>query len=106
MSAPIRLPVTLDAATRRKDRSVTIRATTNLEIPTDEYAEIDRLVQQSGWLLFSPNELEDADVPTEDAPSPEEKPKGQRLRAVRYLIWKKRGIEEPFEAWYTRWFEQ
>ncbi len=101
----ITVPCTFDRAPRKKDKSVALSFTTNLEINTADYMEMDRLLQAEGWLLFSPSELQEADIPTEAAQSREGKPKGQRLRAVRYLIWKKRGIDEPFEVWYDRWFE-
>jgi hypothetical protein len=45
------VPVTFDSANRKKDKSVGLRFTTNLEIPTDEYMVLDRLLQHSGWLI-------------------------------------------------------
>ncbi len=107
MSAPIQVPVTLDSANRKKDKSVRLSFTTNFEVSTEDYMQMDRLVQSAGWLLFSPNELQDADIPTERAPTEEGKSKGQRMRAVCYLRWKQEtgGDSEPFEPWYDRKFE-
>ena len=68
--------------------------------------EMDKQLQTEDWCLFSSSELQEGDIPTEQAQSKEGKPKGQRLRAVRYLIWKKRGEDEPFEVYYDRWFEK
>jgi hypothetical protein len=101
----IAIPVTFDSATRKKDKSVSCRFTSNLEVTTDDYMHMDKLLQSEGWLLFAPNELQEADIPDEPAQGREGKSKGQRLRAVYYLIWQKRAPDEPFETWYTRQFE-
>lgn len=98
--------VTFDSATRKKDRSVRLVFTTNHEVTTADYMQMDSQVLSEGWVLYAPDELQDADIPTEQATSGETKPKGQRMRSVFFLIWKKRGIEEPFENWYTRTFER
>lgn len=98
----IRIPVTLDNATRKKDRSVSFRFTSNLELPTDEYMEVDKLMQRAGWLLFAENELEAADVPKEDAAGDEKRP-SVRLRGVIWHIWDKNTDRaEPFELFYQR----
>lgn len=102
----IRVPVTLDSANRRKDRSVRLAATTNLEIDNADFAEMDLHVGTTGWLIYAQNELDLTDVPPEDAMAIERKSKGQRMRAVWFLKHKRRGIEEPFEQWYDRHFER
>ncbi len=100
------LPVTFDSANRKRDKSVSVRFTSSLEVSTEDFMELDRLLQQEGWLIFSPNELKPEDVPDTDAPTREGKSKGSRLRAVHFLIWQKLGIDEPFDPWYDRRFEQ
>ncbi len=85
-SNPIQVSVTFDSANRRKDRSVKCTFTTNLELSTDDYAQMDRLVHQAGWLLFSPNELQLPDVPSEDAPSDFKRP-SVHLRGCIYRWW-------------------
>jgi hypothetical protein len=64
--AAIQIPVTLDSANRRKDRSVSLRFSSTLELGTADFAELDRLTPSTGWLLFSQNEFDEADVPNED----------------------------------------
>ena len=63
------LAVTLDAANRKKDRSISLRFTSNTELTTDEYMVIDRLAQHSGWLIYSDNEVQAHEVP--DVPADE-----------------------------------
>jgi hypothetical protein len=54
--AAIQVPVTLDAANRRKDRSVSIRFSSTLEMGTADFAELDRLTRvfglKHGWAEF------------------------------------------------------
>lgn len=100
---PIQIPVTWDAANRKKDRSVGLRFTSNLEISNTDFATMDNLVNQSGWLLFSGDtEIDMKNVPRESAPVDigQKKP-SQRLRAVLYRIWEQKTDQsEPFETHY------
>lgn len=99
------IPATFDRQARRKDRGVSYAFSSNLEVsPTDLMAS-DKLLLSEGYLIFSQNP-EEIEIPGEPAPSKEQKSKGQRMRAVYFLIWKKRGIEENFEAWYDRVWER
>lgn len=99
------LPVTMDTANRKKDKSVSLKFTTNTELTTAEYMVLDAALQRSGWLLFADNELQDGDIPDEPAREREGKSKGQRLRAVFFLLWKKSGTDEAFDPWFDRKFE-
>lgn len=102
----VQIPVTFDSANRRKDRSVRLSFTTNLEVETSDYVEMDRLIQQSGWLLFSPNELSEADVPKDEAPSDTKKP-SVRLRGVLWHLWDQHTDKsEPFDIYYQRQMER
>lgn len=106
MSTPIKISVTFDRVSRRKDKSISLAFSSNLEVPTEELAELDRLLQQAGWCLFSPNELKLEDLPRHDAPTEQRKSKGQRLRAVYFLLWRKLQVEEDFDSWFARQFEK
>lgn len=57
----IQVPCTFDAASRRKDKTVGMRFTSNYEVTNEDFAEMDRLMGNTGWVLFSPNEFKDAD---------------------------------------------
>jgi hypothetical protein len=106
MSVPIQFEATLDGSNRKKDKSISVRLTSNFEMTTDDYSQIDRLLGSAGWLLFSPNEVQESDIPQEPAATQEGKSKAQRLRAVNFLIWQQSKIDEPFEVWYDRMFER
>lgn len=64
MSAPIiQIPATLDGASRRKDKSVSVRIVSNFEMSTADFAKIDEQLGTAGWMLWSPNELQPEDIP-------------------------------------------
>lgn len=82
----ITVPVTLDRANRRKDKSVSLAFTTNMEITNEDFATMDLFVQNTGWLLFKRNEIDAAEIPAEQAPD-ESKSLSDRLRATLYVRW-------------------
>lgn len=103
----ILLPVSFDSANRRKDKSVSLKFSTAFEVSTDDFSEMDRLVQSMGWLAFRDNEFDPSQLPTEDAPIGETKPKIQRLRAVLFLIWRDKTDQSvPFQTWWDSQFEK
>jgi hypothetical protein len=66
---PIMAEVSFDRAGRKKDRSVTLSFNTNYEVSTADFMEMDKHIQETGWLLFSPNEIQASQVP--DVPADE-----------------------------------
>ena len=101
----LQIAVTFDTANRKKDRSVSLKFTTNEEIANAAFAGMDLEVGTTGWLLYSPNELTPDDIPEEQAPDRDSKPFAQRLRAVKYLQWLKGDQSEPFEIKWSRYKE-
>jgi hypothetical protein len=103
----IQMPVTWDGATRRKDKSVSLRFSTVAEVSNQDFAEMDRQMNSAGWLLFKPNESVDiAEVPSEDARSDMQKRPSQRLRGVIYRIWEASGASGDFEVFYRAYMEK
>lgn len=103
----ITIPATLDAANRKKDRSVSLRLTSMFEMTTTDFSEIDKLHGSTGWLLFSPEELTEEHIPTQ--PLPDEgtrKTPSQRLRASLFVLWEMTNPGEDFDAFYRRRMER
>lgn len=101
----MQVPVTLDSANRKKDRSVSMRFTTNLEISNADFAEMDKVMGTQGWLLFKENEFTEADIPKGDAPvDVGQKKPSTILRAVLYRIWEQKTDQsENFDySYYPR----
>jgi hypothetical protein len=101
--AVVQIPVTLDLANRRKDRSVSLRFSSTQELGTADFAELDRLTPSTGWLLFAQNEFDEGDI---EAPDDGKRP-SQRLRACLFIWWRTNTDQsEPFQRFYERWMEK
>lgn len=83
--------VTFDRANRKKDKSVSMTFITQLEQSTDDFMQIDKILNDSGVLYFKSGgnltieevkSLEDTEIEVEG------KTKSQRLRNVLYVYWK------------------
>jgi len=83
--------VTFDRANRKKDKSVSMTFITQLEQSTDDFMQIDKILNDSGVLYFKSGgnltieevkALEDTEIEVEG------KTKSQRLRNVLYVYWK------------------
>lgn len=107
MSTTIRYPATLEAATRKKDRSVSLRFVTSFEVSNNDFAVTDTLHGASGWLLFCEEELTEQHVPDEPLPS-EATPKrpSQRLRAALFVVWKETNDQRDFDTYYRHSMER
>lgn len=83
-----------------------------LVFETRELAGVDIAIladyrQKEGWLLFSPNEMKEADVPDEKADSMTgQKTQAQRLRGVIYRLWEQNGKSGDSETYYRSMMEK
>ncbi len=101
--------VTLDSATRKKDKSVKLSFTTNLEQTTTEFMEMDELVGDLGVLYFSERDKltqEEIDMIDKVDVEMEGKTKSQRLRNVLYLLHDQSESEKDFKTFYADIMEQ
>ena len=96
--------VTFDKANRRKDRSVSLTFITSLEQSTDEFMELDSILNESGVLFFKSNgnltkeevkELESTEIENEG------KTKSQRLRNVLYILHQQSKSNQSFNDFYS-----
>jgi len=96
--------VTFDKANRRKDRSVSLTFITSLEQSTDEFMELDSILNESGVLFFKSNgnltkeevkELESTEIENEG------KTKSQRLRNVLYILHQQTKKSQSFNDFYA-----
>lgn len=84
----IQTPAQLTGYNQKADRSMTLRFSTR-EYSPEEIKSLAEIFQSEGWLLFSPNEFNPADVPKENAETDVKKP-SQRLRNTLYCWWKQK----------------
>lgn len=100
----ITLPVEVVDIRPRADRSVKLSFETR-EISGEEAAILFDNFQGAGWLLFSPNEIKEADTP--DVPAePGTKTPSQRLRASIMVLWKQQGAKGDPESFYRTYVER
>lgn len=94
------VPVTLDSANRRKDRSVSYRLSSMTEISNQDFAETDKRVGAHGWLTFTEGEKAPDEVMVPTALPSEGKSPSVRLRAVMHVWWVQQGSAGDSETFY------
>jgi hypothetical protein len=100
------VPVSFDSANRRKDRSIRMSFSSLFEMNTEDYMEIDKQLQQSGWLVFASKAVNDVDIPDEDFETDLKSP-SKRLRSVLYVYhMEKDGDPAKFRQFYETTMEK
>lgn len=89
----------------KADKSCRLTFHTSREIKKEELLKILDSSGSEGWLLWSPNEMRQTDIPTQDA-SVEGKTPAERLRNVLYVLHKQSGSTEDFTAFYNAKLEE
>lgn len=101
--------VTLDRASRKKDKSVSMTFITELELDTAEFMKVDENLNARGILYFSPKSeltqeekrlIDEVDIVLEG------KSKSQRLRSVIFILWKQLGENGTFDSFYSNYMEK
>jgi hypothetical protein len=101
--------VTFERASRRKDKSISLSFITSLEQSTDEFMELDTVLNDSGVLFFKSNgtltkeevkALETSEIEVEG------KTKSQRLRNVIYILHQQSGLTNSFNDFYANKMEE
>ena len=100
----IKLPATITSYKDKVDGSSSINFASR-ELTDEEILILRRHRGSEGWLIFAENEIQEDDVPQEDAPV-EGKSHSQRLYSVLFLLWKKTDGIGDFEAWRRIKMEQ
>ena len=75
------------------------------ELSAEEKAKIMDFHNQAGWLLFKENEVEEKEIPTQQAEFGIKTP-SQRLRSVLYVLWEQKGAPGDFDVFYRSRMEQ
>lgn len=69
------------------------------ELSPNEKLDIMNLFNQTGWLLFSADPVEESDIPEKKSEF-EVKTPSQRLRGVLYVLWEQLGKRGDFQDFY------
>ncbi len=105
----LELPCRLNGYTRKKDRSISIRLESAIEVDSDTVRDIDTFLMKEGWFVFAENKIQDSDIPKDNAPT-EGKSQSKRLYDVLYVYW--HGLQEKgdtsndFNTFYNQKMER
>jgi hypothetical protein len=102
----VQLPAQLLKISSRADRTYKLEFNTR-ELSGHEAATLLGELMNEGWLLWSPNELSESDIPKEQAdPLLETKSVSQRVRGSLFLLWKQQGERGDFDTFYKTRMER
>ena len=103
------LPASLQGYGRTKDKCVTLRLKSNLEVDSDTIRDVDTFMGKEGWFMLAENEMQDSDIPKENAPT-ESKSQSRRIYDILFVYWnhlKKTGdVSDDFPTFYQMKTEQ
>jgi hypothetical protein len=99
--------VTLDSARRRKDKSVSLTFITSTEQTSQQFIEIDKLLDSSGVVFFKDSEnISEEEISSLEATKIDVKVKGksdsQLLRNVLYRLWEQEETDLTKEEHYHK----
>lgn len=81
----------------------TVRLTVDCqELSPEEATKVFELKGTIGWFVFSPNTIEEKDIPDTQAEFKGDKTPSQRLRNVLWVIWNNNGNKEDFIQFYNK----
>jgi len=101
----VTLPAIFSKVTSRADKSYKLEFESR-ELSGDDAAILFGQLQQEGWLLYSPNPLQESDIPDEKADSmTNKKTQAQRLRGALFKLWESKGQNGSFENYYQSQME-
>ncbi len=94
------IPAVFGIPIRKADNSAKLTFITTLEVPNEDFAQLDAERNSTGWLLFKDNSINEEDIPKEQAPGQAKSPTA-RLRARMYVFYnKKHGTGVGFDGWF------
>lgn len=105
MSQKVSFPAIVQSIATLKDGSIKVTMETP-ELSGDEMAKLFELRKAQGWCLFAENQLEDKDIPQEQAETGEKSP-SQRLRGRLFVYYmEKYADKRGFQRWYEGVLDQ
>jgi len=99
MKPPIEIPAIFTGLTTKADRSLSLRFNTAQEVDENTATTLFTYRMAQGYLLFSPNPIDEESVPQGSALM-EGKSPSQRLRDVLYVYYKQLNPKTDFETFY------
>jgi len=103
----IQLSAHMTRANFNKDGSVSINFKSGQELADDKVMYLVNAARKDelGWMCWSPNKIQDSELPTEQAAEGSKTP-SKRLRATLFVLWSQQGKVGSFEAFYLERMEK
>lgn len=98
------VPAIMTRISSTADRGLSVAFHTK-ELPTEEKIGVMEFHNLSGWLLFQPNEIQETEIPAQQAEVNIKTP-SQRLRNTLFVYWRQQGIKEDFDTFYKSAMEK
>ena len=98
----IKLPAYFTGFSSKADGSASLRFATQ-ELTPDDFAELKKVHNDFGWLLFAPN-ISDEDIPEENAEE-EGISASERLRRRMWVYWKNKVNDGDYDSWRRKQLE-
>jgi len=96
------VPAQIQGISTLKDKTMKLTVYVSRELPGEEKAQIFDLEQCEGWFCFSKNEIQEKDIPKENAKfETNQKSPSERLYSVLYIYWSQNysGVHKDFNLW-------
>lgn len=100
----ILLPTNFDNLTFRKDGSVKLSFETPELTPEDLHFLLGQR-NTAGWLLYSPNQVQPEDIPTEDSDIKQKTP-SQRIRSVLFILYQQATEKGTFVGEFQGYYNE
>jgi hypothetical protein len=104
------IPALIKTIQTLSDRGLKLTVYTTRELSPDEELKVFQLKLSEGWMVFSPSDVQDSDIPDEPvAEFKGDKSPAQRYRGVLFKIWEQAGGERakgPFQNYYVNHYER
>jgi len=101
------VPAQIQGISTLKDKTLKLTVYVSRELPAEEKAQIFELEQVEGWFLFSPNQFQPKDIPTEKAEfETARKSASERLYNILYVYWQQNYSSGNFNEWRANEMEK
>jgi hypothetical protein len=95
----LKLPVTFDRFTPRADGGYGFAFTSAREMDREEVAVLHDHVRTMGWIIYDENEVQESDLPKEEAEG--KLTHSQRQRNILFRLWEQNGKPGEFRDYYN-----
>ena len=92
---------TVTGSRRHVDKTVSVTTRSNFEMSTEDFSQIDRILQATAWTLIAPNEIQQSDLPDRPADKAIGKMSlSQEMRWNLQILWEQNHEDMEWSEYY------